>query len=92
MRPHHPTLNREQVHRSATRRLQNSVPMCDDKRKVSAQTLWAVLLVAALPGAWRGPRPGRCRPIRASQGGESWHQSSPGPMDILPKITTDRRN
>jgi hypothetical protein len=47
MRPHHPTLNRKQVHRSATRHLQNYVPMRDYKRKVSAQTLWAVLLVAA---------------------------------------------
>jgi putative transposase len=40
-------LNRKQVHRSATRHLQNYVPMRDYKRKVSAQTLWAVLLVAA---------------------------------------------
>jgi hypothetical protein len=47
MRPHHPTLNRKQVHRSATKHLQNYVPMRDYKRKVSAQTLWAVLLVAA---------------------------------------------
>jgi len=47
MRQHHHTLNRKQVHRSATRHLQNYVPMRDYKRKVSAQTLWAVLLVAA---------------------------------------------
>jgi Transposase DDE domain len=47
MRPHHPTLNRKQVHQSATRHLQNYVPMRDYKRKVSARTLWAVLLVAA---------------------------------------------
>jgi hypothetical protein len=47
MRPHHRTLNRQQVHRSATRHLQNHVPLRDYKRKVSAQTLWAVLLVAA---------------------------------------------
>jgi hypothetical protein len=47
MRPHHSILNRKQVHRSATRHLQNYVPMRPYKRKVSAQTLWAVLLVAA---------------------------------------------
>jgi Transposase DDE domain len=47
MRPHHRTLNRHQVHRSATRHLQQHVPLRDYKRKVSAPTLWAVLLVAA---------------------------------------------
>ena len=47
MRPHHRTLNRHQVHRSATRHLQEHVPLRDYKRKVTAQTLWAVLLVAA---------------------------------------------
>ena len=47
MRPHHRTLNRHQVHRSATRHLQQHVPLRDYKRKVSAPTLWSVLLVAA---------------------------------------------
>ena len=47
MRPHHHTLNRKQVHRSATKHLQSHVPLRDYKRKVTAQTLWAVLLVAA---------------------------------------------
>jgi hypothetical protein len=47
MRPPHPTLNRTQVHRSATRHLQNYVPIRDYKRKVTARTLWAILLVAA---------------------------------------------
>ncbi len=47
MRPHHRTLNRHQVHRSATRHLQTHIPLCDYKRKVTAPTLWAVLLVAA---------------------------------------------
>jgi hypothetical protein len=47
MRPHHRILNRHQVHRSATRHLQEHVPLRDYKRKVSAPTLWAVLLVAA---------------------------------------------
>jgi Transposase DDE domain len=47
MRPHDHTLNRTQVHRSATRYLQDYVPIRDYKRKVTAQTLWAVLLVAA---------------------------------------------
>ncbi len=47
MRPHHRTLNRHQVHRSATNHLQQHVPLCDSKRKVSASTLWAALLVAA---------------------------------------------
>ena len=47
MRRHHRTLNRQRVHRSATRHLQEHVPLRDSKRKVSAQTLWAVLLFAA---------------------------------------------
>ena len=47
MRPHHRTLNRHQVHRSATKHLQEHVPLRDYKRKVTAPTLWAVLLVAA---------------------------------------------
>jgi hypothetical protein len=47
MRPHDLTLNRTQVHRSATRYLQSYVPIRDYKRKVTARTLWAVLLVAA---------------------------------------------
>jgi hypothetical protein len=47
MRPLDSTLNRTQVHRSAIRHLQNYVPIRDYKRKVTAQTLWAVLLVAA---------------------------------------------
>ncbi len=47
MRPPHRTLNRYQVQRSATRHLQAHVPLHDYKRKVTAPTLWAVLLVAA---------------------------------------------
>lgn len=47
MRPHHRTLNRHQVHRSATNHLRQHVPLGDYKRKVTASTLWAVLLVAA---------------------------------------------
>ena len=47
MRPPHRTLNRHQVHRSVTNHLQQHVPLCDYKRKVSAPTLWAVLLTAA---------------------------------------------
>lgn len=47
MRPHHRTLDRHQVHRCATRYLQQHVPLRDYKRKVTVPTLWAVLLVAA---------------------------------------------
>jgi hypothetical protein len=47
MRPHHHTLNRRHVHHSATRHLQEHVPLRHYKRKVTAQTLWSVLLVAA---------------------------------------------
>src|SRR4051794_20104660 len=47
MHPPHRTLDRHRVHRSATRHLQQHVPLRDYKRKVSAPTLWAVLLVAA---------------------------------------------
>jgi putative transposase len=47
MRPPHHTLNRRQVHRSATGHLQRHIPLRDYKRKVTAPTLWAVLLVAA---------------------------------------------
>ena len=51
MRPHHRTLSRHQVHRSATRHLQHHVPLRDYKRKATAPTLWAVLLVAAAEAA-----------------------------------------
>lgn len=47
MRPHHRTLNRQRVHRAATRHLQEYVPLRDYKRKVSVRGLWAVLIVAA---------------------------------------------
>jgi DDE family transposase len=47
MRPHHRTLNRHQVHRTATRHLRQHVPLRDSQRKVSAPTLWAVLMIAA---------------------------------------------
>jgi hypothetical protein len=47
MRPPHRTLRRHQVHRSATRHLRQHIPLSDYKRKVSAPTLWAVLLAAA---------------------------------------------
>jgi putative transposase len=47
MRPHHRTLNRHRVHRSATAHLQQHVPLRDYQRKVSTPTLWAVLIVAA---------------------------------------------
>jgi putative transposase len=40
-------LNRRQVHRSATRHLQEYIPLRDFKRKVTAPALWAVLRVAA---------------------------------------------
>lgn len=46
MRPPHRTLNRQQVHRAASQQLQRHVPLRDYKRKVSAQTLWAVLMIA----------------------------------------------
>jgi hypothetical protein len=47
MRPHHRILNRHHVHRSAARHLQEYIPLRDYKRKVSAPTLWDVLLIAA---------------------------------------------
>jgi hypothetical protein len=47
MRPPHRILNRQQVHRTASQHLQRHVPLRDYKRKVSAQTLWAVLMIAA---------------------------------------------
>ena len=47
MRPPHRILNRHQVHRSATEFLQQHVPLRDYKRKVTAMTLWAVVLTAA---------------------------------------------
>jgi Transposase DDE domain len=47
MRPHHHTLNRYQVHRSAATYLQQHVPLSDYKRKVTVSSLWAVLIVAA---------------------------------------------
>jgi hypothetical protein len=47
MRPQHRTLNRRQVHRSATKYLQEHVPLRDYKRKVTVPALWAVLVVVA---------------------------------------------
>jgi len=47
MRPPHRTLNRQQVHRSASRFLQDHLPLHDYKRSVTAAMLWAVLLVTA---------------------------------------------
>src|SRR6516225_7607145 len=47
MRPPHRTLNRQQVHRSASRLLQEHLPLRDSKRSVTAGMLWAVLLVTA---------------------------------------------
>jgi hypothetical protein len=47
MRPHHHTLNRRHVHSSASKHLQEHVPLSDYKRKVTASTLWSVLLIAA---------------------------------------------
>jgi putative transposase len=47
MRPNHHTLDRYQVHRSATAYLQRHLPLQDYKRSVTASTLWSVLLTAA---------------------------------------------
>ena len=46
--PHHRTLNRQQVHRSATKHLQEHVPLRDYKALRSPPvTLWAVIAFAA---------------------------------------------
>jgi putative transposase len=47
MRPHHRTLSSHQVHRSASRYLQEHLPLRDFKRSVTIKTLWAVLLLTA---------------------------------------------
>src|SRR5512135_386124 len=47
MRPHHRTLHRQQVPRSASRFLQEHLPLRAYKRSVTVTTLWAVLLVTA---------------------------------------------
>jgi hypothetical protein len=47
MRPDHHTLDRNQVHRLAAQHLQAHLNFQDDKRKTSAQVLWALLLAAA---------------------------------------------
>lgn len=47
MRPHHHTLDRHQVHRSATRYLQEHLTFSDYKRKVTAANLWGVVLAVA---------------------------------------------
>jgi hypothetical protein len=47
MRPHHHTLDRHQVHKSASTFLQDHIPLRDYKRKTTFQVLWSVLLVAA---------------------------------------------
>ena len=47
MRPKNHTLDRNQVHRLAAQHLQAHLQFTDYKRKVSANTLWALLLAAA---------------------------------------------
>jgi Transposase DDE domain len=47
MRPHHHTLDRNQVHRLAAEHLQTHLQFKDYKRKVTANVLWSVLLAAA---------------------------------------------
>jgi hypothetical protein len=47
MRPHHHTLDRNQVHRLAAEHLQTHLEFKDYKRKVTAQVLWSLLLAAA---------------------------------------------
>ena len=47
MRPPHRTLNRQQVHRSAARFLQDHLPLRPYRRSVTVEMLWAVLLVTA---------------------------------------------
>jgi hypothetical protein len=47
MRPHHHTLDRNQVHRLAAEHLQAHLEFKDYKRKITANVLWAVLLAAA---------------------------------------------
>lgn len=44
MRPPYRTLNRQQVHRPASRFLQDHLPLRDYKRSVTTGMLWAVLL------------------------------------------------
>jgi putative transposase len=47
MRPHHRTLRRQHVHRSALKLLQEHIPLGDSKGKVTASSLWSVLFVVA---------------------------------------------
>src|ERR1700682_721782 len=47
MRPHHHTLDRDQVHRIAVWYLQDHLGVHAYKRKLSAQVLWSLLLAAA---------------------------------------------
>jgi hypothetical protein len=47
MRPHHRTLDRQQVHHLAAEHLQAHLQFKDYKRKTSAQVLWSLLLAAA---------------------------------------------
>src|SRR4051812_29691161 len=47
MRPNHHTLDRDQLHRLAAQHLRAHLQFKDYKRKVTANTLWALLLAAA---------------------------------------------
>ncbi len=48
MHPHDHTVNRHQIHQSATTFLEEHIPLSDCQRKVTVPMLWAVLLTAAV--------------------------------------------
>jgi hypothetical protein len=48
MRLHHSTLTRQQVHHTTAQFLQSHLPLCDYKRKTTAQMLWSILLATAV--------------------------------------------
>jgi hypothetical protein len=67
MRQHDHTLNRHQVHRSATTYLQGHLPLRDYKRKVTTSTLWSVLLTAAAAAVSIHATCGRLRDLPAEE-------------------------
>jgi len=72
MRPHQHTLHRRHVHHSATTYLQEHIPLCDSKRKVTVRTLWAVLLFAA---AGMTSIHAACRRLDGAPGDETFRQA-----------------
>jgi len=85
MRPPHRILHRRQVHRSATRYLQDHIPLRGYGRKVTPATLWSVLLFVA---AQMTSIHDACRQLRDAPSDETIRQAL---YACLPELAELRR-